>query len=167
VFDEAFDGVGRRDDDGEEESKGKKDAKGSKDSGTKMIVRNVAFEATKRDLSQLFGPFGQLKSLRMPRKFDGSHRGFAFIEFVTKKEAANAYAAVKNTHLHGRHLVLEYAKEDEALQDLRERTAMQFTGTKKTYKREMEQAADAPAPSRKAKFMKGLVEGDAFDSNFS
>lgn len=105
---------GGRDDDGEEETKGK--AKGSKDSGTKMIVRNVAFEATKRDLSQLFGPFGQLKSLRMPRKFDGSHRGFAFIEFITKKEAANAYAAVKNTHLHGRHLVLEYAKEEEALQ---------------------------------------------------
>jgi multiple RNA-binding domain-containing protein 1 len=107
-------GGDRRGDDGEEETKGK--AKGSKDSGTKMIVRNVAFEATKRDLSQLFAPFGQLKSLRMPRKFDGSHRGFAFIDFVTKKEAANAYAAVKNTHLHGRHLVLEYAKQDEALQ---------------------------------------------------
>eukprot|EP00959_Pyramimonas_sp_CCMP1952_P114026 2384652-Pyramimonas_sp.AAC.1 len=26
---------------------------------TKMIVRNVAFEATKKDLAQLFKPFGQ------------------------------------------------------------------------------------------------------------
>jgi multiple RNA-binding domain-containing protein 1 len=63
-----------------------------------MIIRNVAFEAPKRDLSQLFSPFGQLKSLRVPRKFDGSHRGFAFIEFVTKKEAANAYDAVRASY---------------------------------------------------------------------
>ena len=75
-------------------------------------------------------------------------------------------AQVKSTHLHGRHLVLEYAKEDEALEELRERTAMQFTGSKKTYKRQMEEDAEEPAPSRKAKFMKGLVEGDTFESNF-
>ena len=38
----------------------------------------------------LFSPFGHLKSCRLPKKFDGSHRGFAFIEFVTKQEAKNA-----------------------------------------------------------------------------
>lgn len=32
--------------------------------GTKLIVRNVAFEATKRDISGLFGPFGHIKSCR-------------------------------------------------------------------------------------------------------
>jgi len=29
-------------------------------SSTKIIVRNVAFEATKKDLQQLFSPFGQV-----------------------------------------------------------------------------------------------------------
>ena len=38
----------------------------------------------------------QIKSLRIPRKFDGAHRGFAFVEFVTKQEAANAFEAVRD-----------------------------------------------------------------------
>lgn len=29
-------------------------------SSTKLIVRNVAFEATEKDLRQLFSPFGQV-----------------------------------------------------------------------------------------------------------
>jgi multiple RNA-binding domain-containing protein 1 len=73
----------------------------------------------------------QIKSLRIPRKFDAAHRGFAFIEFTTKQEAANAFEACKNTHLYGRHLVLEYAKEEEGLEELRQRTVGQFTGQKK------------------------------------
>ncbi|KAG6545516.1 hypothetical protein Mapa_013118 [Marchantia paleacea] len=37
---------------------------GAKDeSFTKIIVRNVAFEATRKDLQQLFSPFGQLNHL--------------------------------------------------------------------------------------------------------
>ena len=92
-------GARRRDDDDGETTEEKGKGKGAKGlSGTKMIIRNVAFEAPKRDLSQLFSPFGQLKSLRVPRKFDGSHRGFAFIEFVTKKEATNAYDAVRASY---------------------------------------------------------------------
>lgn len=35
----------------------------------------------------------------------GSHRGFAFVEFVTKQEAQNALQALSSTHLYGRHLV--------------------------------------------------------------
>lgn len=59
---------------------------------------------------------GQLKSVRVPKKFDSRSRGFAFLEFVTRHEAENAYAALRHTHLLGRHLVLEWAEEAE--QDL-------------------------------------------------
>ncbi|KAF3944314.1 hypothetical protein CMV_029201 [Castanea mollissima] len=38
-------------------------------SSSKLLVRNVAFEATEKDLRQLFSPFGQIKSLRLPKKF--------------------------------------------------------------------------------------------------
>uniref|UniRef100_A0A2P2MME7 Multiple RNA-binding domain-containing protein 1 isoform X1 n=2 Tax=Rhizophora mucronata TaxID=61149 RepID=A0A2P2MME7_RHIMU len=95
-------------------------------SSTKLLVRNVAFEATEKDLRQLFSPFGQIKSLRLPMKF-GNHRGFAFVEYVTKQEAQNALEALSSTHLYGRHLVLERAKEGESLEELRARTAAQFT----------------------------------------
>ncbi|CAN6229503.1 unnamed protein product [Urochloa humidicola] len=109
---------------------GKKDGQAAKKndkykSSTKLLVKNVAFEATEKDLRLLFSPFGQIKSLRLPMKF-GSHRGFAFVEYVTKQEAQNALQALASTHLYGRHLVIEQAKEGETLEELRERTAAQF-----------------------------------------
>jgi multiple RNA-binding domain-containing protein 1 len=73
----------------------------------------VAFQATAKELKELFGSFGKLKRVRIPKKFDGHHRGFAFVEFLTSQEAANAFAALSATHLYGRHLVIEWAKEDE------------------------------------------------------
>lgn len=102
-----------------------KKKKGDKAAGTKLVVRNVAFEATRKDLVGLFGPFGHLKSCRLPKKFDGSHRGFAFVEFVTKQEAVNAMEGVGGTHLYGRRLVVEYAEagEEEGLTQLRAKTA--------------------------------------------
>ncbi len=77
---------------------------------TKIMIRNVPFEATRTELLQLFGSFGQLKKVRLPKKFDGTHRGYAFCEFVTCKEAQNAMATLSRTHLYGRHLVLEWAE---------------------------------------------------------
>jgi len=82
---------------------------------TKLLVRNVPFEATRRDIRDLFSTFGQLKSVRLPTKMDGNHRGFAFVDFASKGEAASAKEMLKDTHLYGRHLVLEYAKPDQQL----------------------------------------------------
>ncbi|KAG5340712.1 hypothetical protein C0989_000592 [Termitomyces sp. Mn162] len=92
-----------------EEKKGLKS--GSKT--TKMIVKNVPFEATKKDIQALFGAHGHLKSVRLPKKFDSRTRGFAFLDFVSRAEAENAYATLRHTHLLGRHLVLEWAEEGE------------------------------------------------------
>lgn len=79
---------------------------------TKIIIKNIPFEASKSDIQKLFGTFGQLKSVRLPRKFDKSARGFAFAEFVTAKEAENALKALQGTHLLGRRLVMQYAQAD-------------------------------------------------------
>lgn len=43
-------------------------------SKTKLVIRNVAFEASKKELMGLCTPFGHVKELRVPRKFDGTHR---------------------------------------------------------------------------------------------
>ncbi|KAI5120243.1 hypothetical protein M0805_007547 [Coniferiporia weirii] len=90
-----------------------KDRSAAKTKTTKMIVKNMPFEATKKDLRALFGAHGQLKSVRLPKKFDSRARGFAFLDFATRHEAENAYAALRHTHLLGRHLVLEWAEEAE------------------------------------------------------
>lgn len=97
----------------------------SKKNPTKITVRNVPFQATRTEILKLFGSFGQLKRVRLPKKFNGGHRGFAFVEFVTHKEALAAMKSLSRTHLYGRHLVLEWAEDDsvgaEGLDSLRQK----------------------------------------------
>lgn len=76
---------------------------------TKIIIKNLPFQATKKDVRSLFGAYGQLRSVRVPQKHDRSARGFGFADFVSAREAENAMDALKNTHLLGRRLVLEFA----------------------------------------------------------
>ncbi|OJA16103.1 hypothetical protein AZE42_13112 [Rhizopogon vesiculosus] len=94
----------------ENEPKDKVDAKSM---STKMIVKNVPFEATKKHIRELFGVHGHLKSICLPKKFDSRSRGLAFLEFLTRHEAENAYATLRRTHLLVRHMVLEWAAEVE------------------------------------------------------
>ncbi|KAF8153779.1 RNA-binding domain-containing protein [Crassisporium funariophilum] len=116
---------------GVEEPEKSKDDTSAKSRTTKMIVKNVPFEATKKDIRDLFGSHGHLKSVRLPKKFDSRSRGFAFLEFVTRHEAENAYAALRHTHLLGRHLVLEWAEEAEQdLDVLRKKAGVGFGGGK-------------------------------------
>lgn len=79
----------------------------------KLVVRNVAFQATSSELKTLFSSYGNVKRVRIPKKMGGEHRGFAFIDFSTNQEAVNAMESLKTTHLYGRHLVIEWAKEDD------------------------------------------------------
>jgi multiple RNA-binding domain-containing protein 1 len=79
---------------------------------TKIIIKNLPFQATKKDVRSLFSVYGQLRSVRVPQKFDRSARGFAFADFVSAREAENAMDALENTHLLGRKLVLQYASEE-------------------------------------------------------
>ncbi|KAI8336220.1 hypothetical protein BC941DRAFT_514401 [Chlamydoabsidia padenii] len=108
------------------EANNKKSIKSDKVETTKLVVRNIPFEATVKDLRELFGAYGQLKSLRLPKKFNGGHRGFAFLDFMTKQEAKNVYENMSSIHLYGRHLVLEWAEEDEGVDSLREKTGKHF-----------------------------------------
>lgn len=79
---------------------------------TKIIIKNLPFQTSKKDVRSLFAQYGELKMVRVPRKFDNTARGFAFAEFVSPKEAENAMDALANTHLLGRRLVLEFADGD-------------------------------------------------------
>ena len=113
-----------------DESKKKTKRKQSDSRGkpnSKLIVRNVAFEATRKDIRRLFGVFGELKVVRLPKRMDGTHRGFAFVEFISKGEAKAAMEALSSSHLYGRHLVIEYAEEGDdqmrSIAELQEKTA--------------------------------------------
>ncbi|KAF8822600.1 Rna recognition motif-containing protein [Cardiosporidium cionae] len=80
----------------------------------KLIVKNVPFEASRSELYALFSAYGNIHALRIPKKTDGTSRGYAFVEFLTKTEASNAFEHLQNTHLYGRHLVLEATSDETA-----------------------------------------------------
>ena len=81
---------------------------------SKLLVRNIPFEAKAKEIEELFRVFGQLKYVRLPKKVDGAHRGFGFVDFVTISDARRAYDALSHsTHLFGRRLVLEWAAPEQ------------------------------------------------------
>uniref|UniRef100_A0A3P9MVY9 Probable RNA-binding protein 19 n=1 Tax=Poecilia reticulata TaxID=8081 RepID=A0A3P9MVY9_POERE len=130
-----------------EVSRKKKQAE-KKQTGSKILVRNIPFQATVREIRELFCTFGELKTVRLPKKAAGSgnHRGFAFVDFLTKQDAKKAFAALcHSTHLYGRRLVLEWADAEDTVETLRQKTAEHFHG-------------DLPKKRRKAEVMEGILE---------
>ena len=102
---------------------------------SKILVKNVPFEASSKEVRDLFCTFGSLKTVRLPKKLlssagsSGEHRGFGFVEFVTKEDALRAFESLSHsTHLYGRRLVLEWAEQEESLENIRKRTAEHFHG---------------------------------------
>merc|ERR1712194_803738 len=77
----------------------------------RLCVRNLAFETTRTELMKLFGAYGSVTACRLPKKTDYTgHRGFAFVDFSSKTEAASAFEALQHTHLYGRRMVIEPAE---------------------------------------------------------
>ncbi|XP_045606237.1 probable RNA-binding protein 19 [Procambarus clarkii] len=95
---------------------------------SKIMVKNIPFQATHKEVRQLFATFGELKSVRLPSKPGSSeHRGFGFVDYISKEDAKKAFEALGfSTHLYDRRLVLEWAKDDESVEELRKKTAEHF-----------------------------------------
>jgi multiple RNA-binding domain-containing protein 1 len=120
-------------------------SKEGKGKATKIIVKNLAFEVSKKELWELFryerslvhlstvakivfyySAHAQVKSVRLPNRADRRSRGFAFVDFATRKEAENAMDRLKHTHLLGRHLVMEWAEKEKGVEEMRLKTMLQF-----------------------------------------
>lgn len=78
----------------------------------KIVIKNLPFETNKKDIVDLFGTFGKLRTVRLPQKYNKQIRGFAFAEFATPREAEHAMASLQGAHLLGRRLVMDYAAAD-------------------------------------------------------
>eukprot|EP00092_Neocalanus_flemingeri_P005693 GFUD01006132.1.p1 GENE.GFUD01006132.1~~GFUD01006132.1.p1 ORF type:complete len:823 (-),score=279.43 GFUD01006132.1:129-2597(-) len=106
-------------------SKTEKEKKSLGKPSTKLLVRNIPFQANKQEITQIFKTFGELSAVRLPTKLAGTgdHRGFAFIEYSSVSDAKAAFSSlVHSTHLYGRRLVLEWAQGETTLEELRDKT---------------------------------------------
>ncbi|KAI1414855.1 RNA-binding domain-containing protein [Hypoxylon sp. FL1857] len=110
--------------DAAEERRQEDNAKKAANQRTKIVIKNVPFQANKKDIRMLLSTYGQLKSVRIPKKWNSTSKGFAFAEFVSPKEAESALLALQDTHLLGRRLILDYA-EAEAIDPEEEIVKMQ------------------------------------------
>uniref|UniRef100_A0A670KJD4 RNA binding motif protein 19 n=1 Tax=Podarcis muralis TaxID=64176 RepID=A0A670KJD4_PODMU len=109
---------------------------GKKQKSSKILVRNIPFQATVKEIRELFSTFGELKTVRLPKKMAGTgkHRGFGFVDFLTKQDAKRAFNALcHSTHLYGRRLVLEWADSEETVEALRRKTAEHFHALPRPY----------------------------------
>jgi multiple RNA-binding domain-containing protein 1 len=79
----------------------------------RLIIRNVAFEATKDELRKLLVTYANVSQVRLPKKPDGNHRGFAFVTFASIADAQTAFQTLQNTHFYGRKLVIEQSNSSE------------------------------------------------------
>lgn len=84
-----------------------------KNASNKLLVKNLPFQATKSDVMSLFNSVGTVTSIRIPKKSDGTNKGYCFIEFLGKLEAIAALEQFQHTHLYGRHLIVELAEGEE------------------------------------------------------
>ncbi|EGC30286.1 hypothetical protein DICPUDRAFT_41662 [Dictyostelium purpureum] len=93
---------------------------------SKIIIKNLPFESTTKEIRKLFAAYGEIQSVRIPKKPNGGHRGFGFVEFLTEEEAKNAMEALGSSHFYGRHLVLQYAEQDKNVDELREKANLDY-----------------------------------------
>lgn len=72
----------------------------------KVILKNIPFQADRPEISELLtGLIGKDYILRIPKKADGTHRGFCFVEVSHNEIAQTILHKLKHVHLYGRHII--------------------------------------------------------------
>ena len=54
---------------------------------SRLIVRNISFDVTPDDLRKVFGRYGNILEVHIPRKPNGYMRGYGFVQFTSYFEA--------------------------------------------------------------------------------
>ena len=77
----------------------------------KLYVGGLPYSVTEGRLEEIFAAHGTVSSARViSDKFTGQSRGFGFVEMSSGDEAQKAIAALNDTDLDGRKLVVNEAK---------------------------------------------------------
>ncbi|WP_264769659.1 RNA-binding protein [Coxiella burnetii] len=89
------------------------DSSWKSDNNDQIYVGNLPYHVVENDLHQYFSRFGTIESVKIVRNFrTGRSKGYAFVTYVTPKQAVKALDA-HGKDLQGRSLVVRIAKSRE------------------------------------------------------
>lgn len=78
----------------------------------KLFVANFPYSTTNEELSSLFGPHGNVLSVKIATDREtGRSRGFGFVEMGSEQEADNAIRELDGYQIGGRSLAVRIAEE--------------------------------------------------------
>ncbi|RDX40088.1 RNA-binding domain-containing protein, partial [Lentinus brumalis] len=76
-----------------------------------LFVGNLSFDSTEDGLWEVFGEYGEVKSVRVPTDPEsGRPRGFGYIEYSDIESAKKALEALSGTEINGRAIRLDYSQ---------------------------------------------------------
>ncbi len=80
----------------------------------KLFIGNLSYQTRENDLRDLFAQAGEIVAVNlMLDKFTGKSRGFAFVEFANKEDAAKAVEMFHSKDFQGRPLTVNIARPRE------------------------------------------------------
>lgn len=80
----------------------------------KLFVGNLPYSTTEQDLSDLFGQYGSIGSVKVViDRVSGRPRGIAFVEFEEESSASSAVEALNGHELDGRAIIVNVARPQE------------------------------------------------------
>jgi len=74
-----------------------------------LIVRNLAFKVNVQTLRETFARCGEIVELKIPTKPDGTKRGFGFVQFARKIDAAKAIKQLNEEKMFDRPIAVDWA----------------------------------------------------------
>jgi RNA recognition motif-containing protein len=79
-----------------------------------IFVARLNFKTRPEELEAAFAKFGQVSSAKIVKDRDtGRSKGFGFVEMASEEEGTNAIAALNETELDGRVIVVKPANAKE------------------------------------------------------
>ena len=79
----------------------------------KIFIKGLPFQVGEAELTEVFGDFGEVKSLRIIKDREtGQSRGFGFVEMPNDAEAKEAIRNMNGGDYYGHRITVTEAKED-------------------------------------------------------
>ena len=91
----------------------KKAREGALAEGREIHINNLDRSTNEKELKDVFSKYGKITRVNIPLTLAGKNKGFAFMDFETKEEAAKAVAEMNNTNLKGHVLAVALSKESK------------------------------------------------------